>query len=46
MLVASLAAIYIGFRLWDTHYHAAAVVTVFEELPETPTQRLGLSEPV
>jgi hypothetical protein len=46
MLLASCIAIYLGFRLWDSRYHATVTVIAFEELPETPTQRLGLGEPV
>ena len=44
--LASLAAIYLGFRVWDTRYHAAVTRIAFEESPETPTLRLGLGEPV
>jgi hypothetical protein len=46
VLLAAFATIYIGFRLWDARYHRRATRIVFDDSPETPTQRLGLGEPV
>jgi hypothetical protein len=46
LLVAAIASICIAFRLWDARYHAAVAPIAFDDLPEAPTQRLGLSEPV
>ena len=46
LLLGTLASMYAGYRLWAVRRGSVTPALLLEQLAETPTQRLGLSEPV
>lgn len=46
ILLGSLVLIYAALRLSQLHRPSILSRIEFDDLPDTPTQRLGLSEPV
>ena len=46
MLLGSLMLIYATQRLTQLRHRSIVARIEFDDLPDTPTQRLGLSEPV
>ena len=46
MLMGALLLIYAAARLFQLRHHSSLTRIELDDLPETPTQRLGLSEPV